>query len=100
MSDDRDEIYVIVITGYEGIEHVMWAGAGKDSTREKVLDIRKRMQEVSTLPDDERHELPWPWGSYGFGDDPDFVCVMQQGDEEYECCCDELAVNPSKTMLR
>jgi len=112
-------VYVIVYCGYEGIDHVLWAG--EEGAGEACLRVRKRiidnLERVGLPPkpdeDDEgwsaaldewyelkrkvRDIMSWSWWNM---DDPDRVCVMKDvGDFEYRCCCEELGVGTGKGWL-
>ena len=115
-------MHVIVYCGYEGIDHILWAG--EEGAREVCLRIRKRiadnMGRVGLLakPNDADYEDdrdwnaalnkwykareksslgPWPWDNM---DNPDRVCVMKEvGEFEYACCCEELGVGTGESWL-
>ena len=93
--------YVIVYYGYEGIEHLLWAGANADEARQHVMDYRATCERMAAVRLSQRARR--------FGntiltdmDDPDRVCVLRKedGNEAFTCCCAVLNVRPSKLVLR
>ena len=119
-------MHVIVYCGYEGIDHVLWAG--DEGAREACLRIRERITDnvrraekrLPPEPDldsygdvedwhvavDEWYKLKeevwsaigdWFWESL---DNADRMCVMKDvGDFEYRCCCEELGVGTEEGWL-
>jgi len=117
-------MFVIVYCGYEGIDHVLWAG--EEGAKEACLRIRDHIVDnlkqvnLPAEPDIDNYDdvedwyvaseewyklkeeawsaiRSWFWESM---DDPDRVCVMKEVSEfEYDCCCEELGVGTGESWL-
>lgn len=105
------EIYVIIETGYEGIEALLYATTDKNQITEKVKQLRKKaIQEKIRL----RKEMSKHWREEGHPElcEPesltdeekqnieDFICVQKWNGKKFDCVCQEFDVSPSKLMLR
>jgi hypothetical protein len=105
------ETYLIIETGCEGIESLLWLAETKEEAIEKVKDYREKiieekiqhrkkmnewwrkenspeLCESEELTDEEKQNLR------------DFICVQKWNGKRFACACGELHVNPSKLMLR
>lgn len=71
------EIYVIVKTGYEGIDELCFATLNSEAAKQKLLDLRK-----------------------GDPEHVDFYCIQKWDGQKFDCVCREFEVPPSKLMLR
>lgn len=119
-------IYVIVVTGYEGIERLAWAGEDREEAIHQVQQLRDRLAKVNARRDElepksdllktkegqkQYHEMihqMYRALEEEFGEDgwshlkPDHVCVhgYDPTTNEFKCRCADLGVSPSKPMFR
>ena len=105
------EAYLIIETGYEGIESLLWLTETKEAAIEKVKEFREKaitdkiqqrkdmnkfwrkenkpkLCEPEELTDEEKQNLQ------------DFICVQKWNGKKFACVCGDLGVKPSKLMLR
>ena len=76
----KEEIYVIVYVGYEGIDEIVHATTDREEAVRVIKELRKKAEKD---PDRE----------------PDRYCVMKKGKEGYECACAELGVPPKIRVI-
>lgn len=97
------EKFLLIETGYEGIQNLCWLSEDKDEIlkkREEFIDKKiEDKKELNKLlledtPDYPIRE-PYPRQHYA-----DFFCVQKWDGKKFSCVCNELEVNPSKLMLR
>lgn len=118
--------YVIVITGNEGIDRLVWVGEDREEAIRRVQQLRDRLAKVNTRCDELQpnpelfkteegvaqyraaEERMWRTLDAEFGDTwsftetPNHVCVQgyDPATDKFKCCCADLDVSPSKAMLR
>jgi len=119
-------IYVVVVTGYEGIERLTWAGEDREEAIRRVQQLRDRLAKVNARCDELQPKTEllnteegkvqyraaekrmWEVLDAEFGEDwslieqPDHVCVhgYDPTTSEFRCRCADLDVSPSKPMFR
>lgn len=101
-----NEAYLIIKTGYEGIEDLYLLSDNKEEVIEEVKQLK------SNAIKKEREYIERETKEYGevfeteeiklkeINAAADFICVQKWDGQKFDCCCDELGVNPSKPMLR
>jgi len=98
------EAYLVIETGYEGIESLCWLTVNKEEAitkREEMID--KKFQERKEMweewnKDPELKEINHPMKKRE--DIADFFCIQKWDGEEFDCVCRELGVKVSKPMFR
>jgi hypothetical protein len=98
-------IYLIIETGYEGIEalchltdDVDEAKATKKREEDRVVEERK-----SFLVHDREIGMSKAYieeQESRLGEARDFICVQKWDGKSFDCACGDLGVSPSKLMLR
>jgi len=105
------EAYLIIETGYEGIESLLWLAETKKEAIEKVKKYREKTVEEKIQQRKDMNELwrkenkPELCESEELTDEEkqnlrDFICVQKWNGKQFACVCGELDVRPSKLMLR
>lgn len=86
---EKDKVYYLLIkTGYEGIDDIIYlSDNAKEITKKRIEIIRKRYDVFARE-------------SYTEECFAEFFCVQKWDGKEFKCCCAELGVEPSKMMLR
>ena len=80
--------YVIVYCGYEGIESVVAVEGDAEVAAVRVQRLREEMARKR-----EACEEDWERDEH----DPKRLCVMTEGKDRYECCCQALGVSTGET---
>ena len=89
-------MYLIIQTGYEGIEKLCWLTDKKEESltkREEFIDkeVRHQKDMWQDFPDyriKTRQEIA------------DFFCIQQWKNNRFDCVCKEVGVKINKLMLR
>jgi len=105
------DLYLIIETGYEGIESLLYVTKSTKRAKEKLLyykekaikdkiAMRKRFnkdwdkeghpefKESEELTEEEKQKLR------------DFICVQKWNGKEFDCACSDFDLGPSQLMLR
>ena len=96
--------YLIIETGYEGIESLCWLTESKEeaiSKREEFID--KKMEEDREMWEEwqknpELAEIDRPLKKRE--DVANFFCIQEWNGKEFECVCRDLGVKITKLMFR
>jgi len=92
--------YLIIKTGYEGIEELCYLTADKDEVKQKfeelVLKEVEEYEELKKLAKQEGFTL----SSKSEQEIRDFFCVQKWNGREFKCACGDFDLAPSKLMLR
>lgn len=105
------EAFLIIETGYEGIESLLWLAETKEEAIEKVKEYREKAIEEKIQHQKDMNEhcrkenKPEFCKSEELTDEEkqdirDFICVQKWNGKRFACVCGELDVRPSKPMLR
>ena len=105
------EAYLIIETGYEGIESLLWLTDSQEEAIEKVKEFRERAIEDKIQQRKDMNELWRKENAPGLCESEelteeekqhirDFICVQKWNGKQFACVCGDLGVNPSKLMLR
>jgi len=97
------EIFLLIETGYEGIQQLCWLSEDKEEILKKrdvfINDKIKQKEEDNKILKQEIPDFePSPVRERQYY--ADFFCVQKWDGKEFSCACGELKVNPSKLMLR
>jgi hypothetical protein len=116
------EIYTIIYVGYEGIDDLIYSTINKEDVILKIKSLKefasekknkynefvkensdKTQEEIDDLIDNLIGINNERFMELTDFTDPDRYCVMvfkeSIDDNGYTCCCEQLGVNPSKTIL-
>ena len=97
---NKQELYLLIKTGYEGIEELCYLSDSSSTILEKRKEfITKNLVEEKELWKDECTELREEMVS-SEQEVADFFCVQHWDGEKFACVCSKLGVSPSKLMLR
>ena len=110
VSQPTKYVYIIIETGYEGIENLCYLTESPMDVVEQIQRIReqaivdqiefnKELNKINAENDFDWKE-PERLTKREKQQIRDFYCVQKWDGKEFSCACDELGVNPSKLMLR
>ena len=89
--------YLIIKTGYEGIEELCWLGEDQEQAIAKVKELREKVvTDFKELFKDDPDML----NEERLQNEADFICVQEWNGVGFNCVCSRLRVSPSKPMLR
>lgn len=105
------EAYLIIETGYEDIESLLWLADSKEEAIGKVKEFREKAIEKEIQDRKDLNEMwrkqnkPEFLKSEALSNEEkqnlqDFICVQKWNGKQFACVCGKLGVNPSKLMLR
>jgi hypothetical protein len=84
-------MYIVIKTGYEGIEEMCYLSDDKTTIVQKMRDIIE-----DGWMEEERDDPGW----FSKQEYADFYCIQKWDGERFDCACAELGVESSKEMLR
>lgn len=103
MTSETTKKFLLIETGYEGIEQLCWLSSDKEEIlrkREEFINAKiKQKEEDNKLLKQEMPDFePFPVRERQYY--ADFFCIQKWDGKEFSCDCGELDVKPSKIMLR
>jgi hypothetical protein len=99
-------MYLVIRTGYEGIEELNWltSDPGEAINKAKLLQIvcvKELIDHAYKFDDDDSDEIIIEEISEKeIQHAKDFVCIQKWTGDEFICACAELGISPSESMFR
>ena len=95
------EAYLIIQTGYEGIEQLNYLTSLPTLAIKRLEQIYEEIDNNSERdPDGWREENNFIAKRHQIQKDKDFYCIQKWNGKKFDCACHLLGVEPSKLMLR
>lgn len=110
----ESEIYLVIKTGYEGIEELCFGTLDEQKAVGKIKELKNKVQkyidELEELKKNnpnkncsEINDIMYDkYDDFSTVNKPDFYCIQKfdNDKQEFICVCSLLEVSPSKLMLR
>jgi len=99
-------MYLVIRTGYEGIEELNWLTSDPMEAIKKAKLLQmvcvKELVDLAYNPADFEDDDTYldKLTDEKIQHTKDFVCVQKWTGEKFVCACAELGINPSKRMFR
>ncbi len=105
------DVFLLIETGYEGIEHILGAYQTGEEAAKELLSLRKYRETARPIQRDRAGLEPLKYYPKEYKDpdcryrpympsNPDFWCVLKLSGHQSKCVCREFGVEPSKNMMR
>lgn len=97
-------MYLVIKTGYEGIEDLYWLTSDSNEAIRKMKELQiKEVKELIDMADvfeNEEGATIEEITDEMIQHTKDFICIQKWDGNKFYCACSELGVKPSKMMLR
>jgi len=90
------DIFLVIETGYEGIEQLCWLTDSPKEAIKKLKFFRRKEWKKRKRIYKGRPKILQPKRRYVW----DFFCIQKWDGKEFKCVCSELGVSPSEPMFR
>lgn len=97
-------IYLVIKTGYEGIEELNWLTSNPQEAIQKAMLMKiasvKELVDMAYCFEEEDELVLEEITEKDIQRAKDFICIQKWTGSEFICACSELNMKPSQSMLR
>lgn len=97
-------MYLIIKTGWEGIEDLLWLTDSPEEAISKAIEAKttaiKELIDMAYTLEDEDDFVVEEISQEDIQRAKDFICIQKWNGSRFICACEELGIGPSKKMFR